>query len=289
MESGSTRATKLIINFSKSFPASTLLLRNIDGCTPLHYAVRLDLPEITELLWKELPPLALHMEDGVGMTPLEIASVEFLRERTWKIRDHRFTSLPTLSSSRVDCGLNVAPFSPRANVVQLDEELPKLRTTIGQLMQEGLLIKGTKITDELVNFADMMDTKLTKAKVATAMGADSVDGLGGAQPATPIPPVGQYQPTNYENSPTAARGRTLDVVSNAVSAAPGKRQLIRLIDVQKSVQDSLTSYAKTRETNQLLDEDEQKLNEDAKREEKDGSLVLKHIGSGPRLPGDTVW
>jgi hypothetical protein len=41
----------------------------------------------------------------------------------------------------------------------------------------------------------------------------------------------------------AARGRTLDVVSKAVSAAPGQRQLVRLLDVQKSIQGDLAHDA----------------------------------------------
>jgi hypothetical protein len=286
----------LIVNFSKIFADATLLLRDISGCTPLHCAVHAGFAKITEVLSTGVPTLAIHMEDGVGDTLLEIASVKLTLERTTELKNQRLVNPPTLNDSLV----NTKSFSPRAKATDLEGELLKLRATIKQLTQEGLLVKGTNIADELMKFADMMDTKLEEAKAADATKAASgganhgtaqpVSGAlyGGIQPMFALPMLLSPPPTPGPKSNDdsknprdfAARGRTLDVVSKAVSAAPGQRQLVRLLDVQKSIQSDLTRHAKVRDMNGPSDEDELQFDGDAEGKERAGSLVLRHIGMG---------
>jgi hypothetical protein len=139
-------------------------VQDVNGCTPLHCAVHAGFADITEFLSTEVPPLALHMEDGVGDTPLETASAKLNLECTTELKNQSLEPPPALDDSMV----NGASFPPRVTATYLEGELLKLRATIEQLTQEGLLIKGTSIADELVKFADMMDAKLEEAKAAEA-------------------------------------------------------------------------------------------------------------------------
>ena len=291
MKSGSIRATKFIVNFSKTFGDATLLLRDINGCTPLHCAVHAGFAKITEILSTEVPPLALHMEDGVGDTLLELASVKLTQERITELKNQRLGNPPTLNVSAV----HATSFSPGDNATHLESELLRLRATTKQLTQEGLLIKGTNVADELVKFADMMDIKLEEAKAAEATKARAAEAVkaasgganhGTAQPMFVLPTFLKSTPTlgriSNDNSKNprdfVARSRTLDVVSKAVSAAPGRRQLVRLLDVQKSIQSDLTRHAKARYPNRASDEDELQFDEDGEGKERAGSLIVKHIG-----------
>ena len=62
--------------------AASLCLRDVQGSLPLHIAVKSGLNRITASLLQISEPRLLYTEDGVGITPLEIASLQHLLRLT---------------------------------------------------------------------------------------------------------------------------------------------------------------------------------------------------------------
>lgn len=62
--------------------AASLCLRDVQGSLPLHIAIRDGLVRITTSLLKSSEPRLLYTEDGVGITPLEIATLQHLLHLT---------------------------------------------------------------------------------------------------------------------------------------------------------------------------------------------------------------
>lgn len=151
------------------------------------------------------------------------------------------------------------------NIERLDVELPRLRSMLEQLFNDGRLIKKTKLAEELVKFADMMDNKLAKAKVVES--------------AKPV--VVTVEQENRNPVEKADLHRTLEIISEAVALSPGHRQLIHLIDVQRSVLGGLDRVAQNND--KVIHEDDEglKKEEDSELQERRGSLVLQKINVQP--------
>ena len=137
-----------------------LLLRDVNGFTPFHLAVKLGYSKIASLLAEASPPEALYMETVVGATALETA-----------------VQCDLLSRARVHLGGKCSPDGlsyryistnsshPPADSKELGEKAEALKTTIGQLQKEHKLTKGFKVTKALVTFADNMMMKAKEMKV----------------------------------------------------------------------------------------------------------------------------
>ncbi|KAF8075783.1 ankyrin repeat protein [Lyophyllum atratum] len=255
VKQGATRAAKLIVEFTKS----TLLMRDIDGSTPLHCGVQRGFGEITEMLVKAVPPEALYMENGVGETPFDMATLKHKLQITQDFQYDRAIDVSRLSVGHADEN------PKRIQLEGLEEEIRRLRSTMDWLIEDGKLIKGTKLAEELHRFAEMMEEKVLSEKASVAEETKtSVN--------TP-----EKNPKEGENP-----RRTLDAISAAVAAAPGKRMLIHLIDVQKSVQGNLSRYNKEQAAMEVHDDDEGLGKEqDAETKERNGSLVLSRISVDP--------
>ncbi|KAF5379120.1 hypothetical protein D9615_005878 [Tricholomella constricta] len=253
---GATRTVKLIVDFTKS----TLLMRDLDGSTPLHCAIQESFAEITGTIISAAPPEALYMENGVGETPLDMASLRHKLKLTRWLADDEIRDA---SSLRV----RYADESPRRiELGKLEHELPKLRSTIKQLVADGKLVQGTKLAEELSRFAEMMDAKVVAEKAA--------------EEARPVAAVAVEEDRNRRE--VCDEKRTMEVVSAAVAAAPGTRLLVHLLDVQKSVHGNMARYAKENEEKKEQDDGEGLgKEEDSESEERRGSLVLSRIQVDP--------
>ncbi|KAF9460934.1 hypothetical protein BDZ94DRAFT_1264751 [Collybia nuda] len=251
VKAAATRATRLIVDFT----TTTLLIRNSDGSTPLHIAVQSGFSKITGLLLKA-DPEALYMENGVGETPLEMATLKDILERTQSFSNRRSNEEPR-TITLDDISREPKPI----NIKNLETELPRLRSMLEQLFNDGRLIKKTKLGEELVKFADMMDVKLAKAKEVES-----------AKPVVVVVEQEMKNPTEGRNI-----SRTLKTLAEAVAASPGHRQLVHLIDVQKSVQRGLDRVAQTKDL--AIHEDDEGLTkeEDSEVQERMESLVLQRI------------
>jgi len=210
---------------------ASLLLRDVSGSTALHCAVLRELPVLTQILIDVIPPEGLYMEDGVGNTPLEIATqrVQLYRTR------HGFpcqTEIPRSLSPAISNQISQVKFDlPRQEL-----EVPRLRTTVNELMQEGRLTAGTKLATELVAFTDRMEARLVKDRAAAIANAELV-----AEPVRKEEGKDHIPQPEYET--TTSPVTVLEYVEKAVATntAPlnQPRLLVHLSDVHTSVQDTL--------------------------------------------------
>ena len=195
------------------------LLRSQDGSTPLHIATRTSVATITRLIGEASPEEAFQMEDGVGNTPLEIATFNWLRTSAL---DSFCGTLPTIQL--FDKSMLSLYHRMEPQVVTL-EEAKALKDTIARLVPSGRLRKGTKLTTDLTAFADKKSAEAKKRAECEAH-KKSDSGSGGA---------------NYENDTIehADAIKTMEYIIAAASTRHGPRQLVHLIDVHRSVQGSL--------------------------------------------------
>ncbi|KAJ6544332.1 hypothetical protein B0H19DRAFT_1380614 [Mycena capillaripes] len=200
---GYKNAVKLLVEFSKT----TALMRDVDGSIPLHCAVRSGFPEIIQILI-DAAPSGLHMENGVGEAPLEIARLQDLITRNQQLQNYN-SGLTELNS------VNDNP--PRLDIDRLEVELPQFRATLETLLANGILKKGTKAATDMFAFAEHMERKLVAAKAARNVDA-AVD-------------LGQDKTSS---------AKALTNVQAAIGVVEGHRELVHLVDVQTSVQSSLS-------------------------------------------------
>lgn len=205
MKLGKTRAVRYLLESKKC----NLLLRNVNGYTPLHVAAQEGFVEITGLIIGASPQEALHCENGVGEVPLEIASQQDL---LWRTRQ-KFIQSP--QPSALPSGAQTKPprFGEQAGV-----EVTNLKATLDELVCDGVLRKDTTLAKELFAFADTMQIKLSQAK-----------------------PTPKGSPAKEDKDPKdrVDRMAVLQLIREAVSVSSGVRQLLHVLDVQKSVHGDL--------------------------------------------------
>ncbi|KAH9023820.1 hypothetical protein EDB85DRAFT_2292737 [Lactarius pseudohatsudake] len=110
---------------------AVLLLRDADGSTPLHVAVQNADTALAEVLLKHGPTQLLYIENRVGQTPLEIASLKGLPRLTGDMEVPRATDLP----------------------MNVKHHLHTRKNT--------LLADGSKVTTALLAFAGRMEERLS--------------------------------------------------------------------------------------------------------------------------------
>ena len=137
-----------------------LLLRDVNGFTPFHLAVKFGFSKITSLLAEASPPEVLYMESVVGATALETAvQCDLLSRAHARLDDKCSPDGLNYGHSSIDSSY------PPVDSKELGERAEALKTTIDQLQKERRLTKGTKVTKALVAFADNVMTKVTEMKV----------------------------------------------------------------------------------------------------------------------------
>ena len=149
--------------------AASLSLRNVQGSLPIHIAARNGLTRITTSLLRFSEPKLLYTEDGVGITPLEIASLQYhLR----------------LTISKRAVG-SVVPWNPPPNITSFfsdkidkyseDVERPgieaaeTLSALVRSLDAEGRFTNKEDLKDILTDYAEhtMRDARLSKEEEET--------------------------------------------------------------------------------------------------------------------------
>jgi hypothetical protein len=204
---------------------AVILRKDADGSTPLHIAVQNTNTAIVELLLQYGPTEQLYIENSVGQTPLDIASLKNLPRVTASVG----VGLPLQPQANIDFQLrlleNAAPFDVEKQKV----EIPKLRATLDALLADGRLVRDTKLATELLAFAGHLEGKLAieMARKSTA-GKDTEGGDGNE-----VNPV----------APQGTTASTYALLRDAVAARPGHRQLVHLADVQHSVKRCLAREA----------------------------------------------
>jgi hypothetical protein len=193
---------------------AVLLLRDVNGCTPLHVASQKENTVLAEILLKYGPTELLYTENCVGQTPLDIASLKELPG---------VTGLGLLKpiSLQVDVEKHLRSRHDTLSFIveKQKREVPKLRATLDTLLADGSLVHGTKLTTELLAFVDRMERRLPEE-----MAREKTE---------------EKQEEEGELEPPSRRGtyaRTYFALRDAAAARPGMRQLVPLADIQRSVQ-----------------------------------------------------
>ncbi|KAJ7775633.1 ankyrin repeat protein [Mycena maculata] len=251
---GFKKAAQLVVEFSNT----TALVRDVDGSIPLHCAVRAGFPEIVQIL-VDAAPSGLHMENGVGETPSEIADLQALIARNQELQNQNF------GASVVDLRIPTAN-PPRLDIARLDVELPKFRKTLETLVEGGLLKTGTQATNAMFAFAEHMEGKLVTAKVARSVdsAAESV-------------------------AETGDSAKALKNLKAVVGVVDGHRELVHLLDVQTSVENSLSRPKSVPQTYQnyrqnyrrARDEDGLEPEEDQEQKELQSAFIYNRVQTQP--------
>lgn len=230
-----------------------LLLRNVNGFTPFHLAVKLGYSKIAALLAEASPPEVLYMETAVGATALETAAQRDLLSRARARLDDKCRP-SGISYGRSFIDNTYVP----ADSKELCERAEALKAAIDQLQKERRLTKGTKVTKALVAFSDNMMTKATEMRVK------EVELEKKAKDEEAKSDTKTLECDNYDT------GKTLAVVRKAIQEKASMHRIpIHLADVQKSVEAALPKR-----------EVEQK----AVKEHEDGSELGDEAEDGRLLP-----
>ncbi|KIL59500.1 hypothetical protein M378DRAFT_200085 [Amanita muscaria Koide BX008] len=205
-EMGALKAVEMVLLHSND----ATMMRDSNGNLPLHVAVLKCFPQITKLLINATP-LTLFKENGVGNTALE--TITTLRLQGFMATMQSLPSVERLSKSTVDDSRE------RFDPIRFEKELPLLHQTIDSLTKEGRLRNDTKLHKELIAFADVMESHMRQLQ----QGPDIIKKL---------------KEDEYDQRDLEA---THDSIQEVLKVIQGRRELIHLIDVQKSVDRNIMS------------------------------------------------
>ncbi|KAK7044109.1 hypothetical protein VNI00_007826 [Paramarasmius palmivorus] len=261
---------ELILNFTKS----GLLMRNVVGSIPLHIAVSNGAPDITKLLLSASPKEALHAENGVGDTPLEIATLQELQNR---VLDRHSWSCPTLGNY-FHSGVSVR----RYDAEKLEAVIPELRWMIGVLQEAGKLSQGSKVNDELLAFVEHLESRLVTAKAETAAKKKREEEKKTREEKEKAEREAKIRPEDrYHMSRTYDGGdskKTFKYTMDAVKANPAGRNLVHIVDVQKSVSGDLAKVQRrTSNKGEVYDDEGLAPEEDPDKKLRGKSMVFRHL------------
>jgi hypothetical protein len=212
---GNLTTARTILEFG--IDPAVLLLRDADGSTPLHAAVQNEDLFLAELLLKYGPTELLYTENCVGQTPLDIASLKGIPRLSGP-------GLPKPSDLPMypEQHLRIPKMAPPFHVEKQKIEIPKLRAMIDALLAEGRLAHGTKLTTELLAFADRMEGRLAEEVARECVAENEAEEGERDRPTLP-----------------GSNARTYFALCDAAASRPGRRQLVHLADVQRSVRRNL--------------------------------------------------
>ncbi len=217
---GNAATARIILEFG--IDPTVLLLRDADWSTPLHVAVQNADTALAEVLLKYGPTQLLYTENGVGQTPLDIASLKCLPRVTGRTGVPTPTELSMIVWRHLVVPLETPPFDLESQKT----EIPKLRTTLDALLADGRLVEGTKLTTELLAFVGRMEGRLAVETARKNAAEKQAEG-------------GELDPLK----PQGTTARTYFALRDAAAARPGMRQLVHLADVQRSVRRNLAQKA----------------------------------------------
>lgn len=218
---GSVGAVKTLLSSGIDAVKQSITMRNASGSMPLHVAVSSCFSQICSALLEASDGSDIvHTENGVGETPLETATVKWLvaastNEYKGKL-PHGYSNLEKLPTfpGRVSV---FEPGPPDAETIA--KEIENLQAVKATLADRGKLMTNKKLGDAIDSFLIYLEEKR-----ATAPGKEASD-----------------KPNDDKKRDTYDHKRTYEVILAAVQQSTGKRSLVHLADVQRSVLHSLGS------------------------------------------------
>ena len=202
----------MIVEFTKS----TILMLDVNGQNTLHAAVKASYPQVTSILVAAMDPKGLHMENSVGNTVLDTVTLDELNSRI-----QRFLQTQSISMTELATSYNVDPFHryPGNYIQKLEKELTKMDATFDALLVDGRLKMQTKIYAELTKFSSMMRERMSTAEATARLTVVQAEKI----------------PEIKDPVDTPSVKKTTMIVLEALKDLTAERQLVHLIDVQKSV------------------------------------------------------
>ncbi|KXN88341.1 hypothetical protein AN958_07486 [Leucoagaricus sp. SymC.cos] len=153
VKNGYIRLVETLLKFSQQ----CLLAYDARGFTPLHYAIKHAYVGTTETLLKVMPHEGLYLENGVGKTPYEDAEKRAMKP----ITDGIYTNQPlTLARNS---------FRFRDDVEQIEKELECVMNTLKMLLKNGIVEKGTTLSNTFEKFVSASEGRLVKMKAQAAI------------------------------------------------------------------------------------------------------------------------
>ncbi|RXW15843.1 hypothetical protein EST38_g10015 [Candolleomyces aberdarensis] len=251
VKNGKVEMTEVILEFDNT----TASYANIDGQTPLHYAVHEGYAKITKLLLGTPLHGGLLRENAIGQTPLEVSALKelLLRLRTL-IRESPNIVLPG----------RLVYFRERITIDKLETQLARLQEIVKVLLDQGVPTNPQKFGFELNAFMKMMESKLKDAK--------------SQQERLPPKRAPRDESTKRNQKETANIERTWCVLQAAVAAGPHnlERDLIKLLDVQLSVKANLDKISGEHKNTMNVDSDAEEDSEKAEWNNRMSSQIQKY-------------
>jgi len=258
-----THVVDFMLSIDNPATAVSLTLRDVQGSLPLHIAVKNGLVRITTSLIKSSEPRLLYTEDGIGITPLEIASLQhFLRLTrskgevgsavTWQTPP-KFTSLT---------GDKIAKYSERVERHEI-EVAETLSVLIQSLDAEGRFTNKQELKGVLTDYAKrtMEIARKPKEKEENRT-PDSRTGLG----------------SQTEGSDMVG---TFNLIKSVVGHST-RRELVHLLDAQRAVGNALDK-AVSQGQNHLGNEAGDELGEEAAEKTQAKQGLMQILGNGYHL------
>ncbi|KAI5121629.1 hypothetical protein M0805_001158 [Coniferiporia weirii] len=199
-----------------------LTIRDAKGSMPLHAAVQRGFAKIASSLVKySVDSEALHSENGVGETPIETATVRWLLYVTC---DGFMGKMPNAYGQNQHPNLNSRGTMKTPGPLTKDKlvaEITLLGNVRTSLEKNGKLASNGKLKIALDSFIAYLMQKVAAPSDFTEVPA-----------------------TFTLNTDNCNREKTFNIITAATLASPGRRRLVHLVDVQRSVHTSLEGAAR---------------------------------------------
>jgi len=276
-----------------AYSKNSILLQDVDGRAPLHCAVVNSFSSIVKTLVAAAPD-ALTMENGVGNTPLEIASLKDLIQRVSNFTTSSQQGRYSQSGDELrPNGLDVEPRRIQISLIEKYEaELEETREVVGTMLDQATIAMKEKevLKMELTKWLNRVTEMVRIAKESEA----------------PNEAKRQKEAEVFEKKDKAERypqkdsadiSETLSVIHEYLKTLSDggssiRRQLIHLLDVQKSVGATLIKVTRGevgdddgyqrfsyRRRRQYEDEEELQEEVDEEVKMKNNSMVIQCLGT----------
>lgn len=229
-----------IVKMFAGLKTPALLLRDINGFTPLHIGVKQGYTEITTILGEAGPTEAFYMENAVGELPIETAIQKdlILRYREATVGHPLNPRTLQVANAYVLVG---DPFP----LSKMETRVPALKKMVEELLNEGRLSKGTKLHKALISFVDKMEAKIAEVHIKEVE-------LKAAEEAAEETETQENEKLNGDSRNPIG---TLQAIRKIVKQKPAMhRLLIHIADVHKSVQAVLPEPEQDRPKPVIMDE-----------------------------------
>ncbi|KAJ3512423.1 hypothetical protein NLJ89_g3531 [Agrocybe chaxingu] len=239
---------KTLVQMILEYSTDTMLVPDIDGQTPLHCAVAGSCPAITKEILAHCPPEAIHIENCVGNTPLEIATLASLVKKVLNYRQ---------SNIQREIQPNRIPDSPRPLptdfVDDVEFQLGVVREALDAMVDLGTVNQERKdqIKTEFKKWLEIMDKRVKKMKALRAKEEQEEREEKEEQAKQNYAP-GSYlyvKPDKFSTDGVDAEDvcELIFEFEKKHGAEPAQRRLVHLLDVQESVSAMLHQADRKRE------------------------------------------